>query len=67
MERATVKRDCDHFTDVSLVSPINVARRIAKDGIDVLIDYDGTLYSDHYLRIYPFLSSIHWWLINRCT
>jgi protein O-GlcNAc transferase len=41
MERSVVRRDCDRFDDVSLLSPHQVATKIASDRIDILIDYDG--------------------------
>jgi predicted O-linked N-acetylglucosamine transferase (SPINDLY family) len=40
-ERRTVAATCDSFKDVSALAPDAVAAQITKDGVDVLIDYDG--------------------------
>jgi predicted O-linked N-acetylglucosamine transferase (SPINDLY family) len=42
VERETVRRDSDTFRDVSnMRNPVNVARVIAEDQIDILVTYDG--------------------------
>ncbi|EGV33018.1 Tetratricopeptide TPR_1 repeat-containing protein [Thiorhodococcus drewsii AZ1] len=40
-----VRAGCDHFSDVSLKSPLEIARRIHGDGIHILVDLAG--YTTH--------------------
>mmetsp|Transcript_47351 Transcript_47351/g.93140 ORF Transcript_47351/g.93140 Transcript_47351/m.93140 type:complete len:624 (-) Transcript_47351:204-2075(-) len=40
-ERKVVKEDADVFADVSALTGPAVARRIAEDNVDILVDYDG--------------------------
>ena len=37
----TIRRGCDHYTDVSNDAPLDIARRIRADGIHILIDLAG--------------------------
>jgi predicted O-linked N-acetylglucosamine transferase (SPINDLY family) len=46
-ERNTIKRTADKFADVSAMPPDEVAALIAADGVQVLIDYDGTACTMH--------------------
>lgn len=39
--RGTIAAGCDHFTDIEGMTPMQSARRIADDGIHILIDLKG--------------------------
>jgi len=38
---ATIKANCDQYTDISLMSSVDAAAKINQDGIDILIDLAG--------------------------
>jgi len=38
---ATIKKGCDEYTDISLISSLQAAIKINQDGIDILIDLAG--------------------------
>lgn len=40
-QRQQLVRDCDHFADVHALGDPDIARRIAQDGIDILLDLKG--------------------------
>jgi predicted O-linked N-acetylglucosamine transferase (SPINDLY family) len=40
-EHRDIKAGCDSFTDISSLSPVDAARRIASDGISILVDLAG--------------------------
>lgn len=39
----TIKESCDHFHDLSVLSPLGMAQKIRQEGIDILIYLDGFL------------------------